>query len=533
MSPYLFVLVAEGLSALINIVVSKGDIHGIQIFRGTPKVSHLLFTGDYFLFYRATLTEVTNLMGLLRSYAEASGQEINMTKSEVFFSHNICRPAREDMACIMGVHQVLGTSMYLRLPSIIGRSKKANFAFIKDHLLKKINSWRGRSLSKAGKEVMTKLVLQAIPSYIMSDSVILDDIMKDIKKMLNCFWWGGINTNKGVMWLAWEKLMYSKKEGGLGFRDFNMDMVTKQGFHMMTKPKMLVSKVFKARYYPRSSFLEVSLGNNPSFVWRTLWRSRKFLTLGCRWSIGDVSRIKVMSEPWLRGMNKVAWEVLKGKCVYDINVDNVRLTNVKQWDVQEIRDVFTHDVANDILKVPLLEDVLEDSMVWKEEQNEVYRVKSSYWLLRSFQTNRLICREEGDWGSLWNIKAPPRAKHLLWRIFRGCLPTRKKLRQHFVQCTPNCQLCENSEEDECHVFFGCGTTNQSWRETGLYSNIEPCLNNFSDVNALILDICSIKDMRNAGRVAVLIWMIWNNRNNAIWNNDREEASKLGMQAYHT
>lgn len=40
-------------------------------------------------------------------------------------------------------------------------------------------------------------------------------------------------------------------------------------------------------------------------------------------------------------------------------------------------------------------------------------------------------------------------------------------------------------------------------------------------------------MRNLGRVAILIWMLWNNRNNAIWNNDREEALKLGMQAYHT
>lgn len=56
---------------------------------------------------------------------------------------------------------------------------------------------------------------------------------------------------------------------------------------MMKKPKKLVSKVLKARYYPISSFLEANLCNNPCFVWRGLWKSRKVLTLGCRWSIGD------------------------------------------------------------------------------------------------------------------------------------------------------------------------------------------------------------------------------------------------------
>lgn len=83
------------------------------------------------------------------------------------------------------------------------------------------------------------------------------------------------------------------------------------------------------------------------------------------------------------------------------------------------------------------------------------------------------------------------------------------------------------------MFFGCRTTNQSWRATCLCSTIEPRLHNFSDTKTLILDICSREDKRNVIRVAVLIWMLWKNRNNAIWNNDREETSKLGMQEYHT
>ncbi|XP_058766956.1 uncharacterized protein LOC131640587 [Vicia villosa] len=154
-----------------------------------------------------------------------------MTKSEVFFSNNLSNTTKEDLAVIMGVCHVLGTGNYLRLPSMIRRSKKATFSYIKDRIWKEINSWKGRSLSKAGKELMIKSILQVIPTYVMSMYIIPDGVIDDIEKMLNSFWWGwGSNNNKGIRWMTWEKLTCSKTEGGFGFRDlkaFNMAMVAK------------------------------------------------------------------------------------------------------------------------------------------------------------------------------------------------------------------------------------------------------------------------------------------------------------------
>ncbi|XP_058746610.1 uncharacterized protein LOC131619538 [Vicia villosa] len=54
----------------------------------------------------------------------------------------------------------------------------------------------------------------------------------------------------------------------------------------------------------------------------------------------------------------------------------------------------------------------------------------------------------------------------------------------------------------------------------------------TDVKSIILDICTNEDSRTAGRFAVMLDVIWNNRNNAIWNNESEEASKLGQQAFY-
>ncbi|GAU45528.1 hypothetical protein TSUD_400750 [Trifolium subterraneum] len=168
LSPYLFILVTECLTALIHQAVGRGDLHGVRICRGAPEVSHLLFADDCFLFCRANVAEVNELMRILHTYETASGQEVNLVKSEVFISRNMSQAAKEYLSRILGVKLVLSTGIYLGLPSMVGRSKKAIFSYIKDRIWKRINSWRGRALSKAGKEIMIKSVLQAIPSYVMS-----------------------------------------------------------------------------------------------------------------------------------------------------------------------------------------------------------------------------------------------------------------------------------------------------------------------------------------------------------------------------
>jgi hypothetical protein len=249
--------------------VARGDIHGVKVCRGAPMVSHLLFADDCFLFCRANLDETRKLMSILKTYEEASGQEINLTKSEVFFSRNLSLAAQEDLSRIMGVKHVLGTGTYLGLPSMVGRSKKSIFTFLKDRIWNRINSWRGRALSKAGKEVMIKSVLQSIPSYIMSIYLVPETLIKEIERMINSFWWGGGTNNGGIKWLAWDKMAFPKDYGGLGFRNlhhFNMAMVAKQGWNFITNPNTLVAKVYKARYFPNSSLFTSTLGHNPSYA---------------------------------------------------------------------------------------------------------------------------------------------------------------------------------------------------------------------------------------------------------------------------
>ncbi|GAU34086.1 hypothetical protein TSUD_255820 [Trifolium subterraneum] len=535
LSPYLFIIVAEGLTSLIKKAVDGGEIHGIKICRGAPSVSHLLFADDCFLFCRANLSETRKLMEILEVYEQASGQEINLTKSEVFFSRNFSRAAQEDLSNMMGVKHVMGTGAYLGLPSMVGRSKKETFAFIKDKIWKRINSWRSRHLSRAGTEIMIKSVLQAIPAYVMSIYLLPDSLIDDIERMINAFWWGGGDNNKGIRWLAWKRMACPKEEGGLGFRDFqlfNMAMLAKQGWNLINNPNSLVAKVFKARYFPHSSLLDSKLGNNPSFTWRSIWKSRKVLLHGCRWSIGDGSNIKVMGEPWLRVEDGGWVESPQNQCVYNLSIQQLMLPNSKHWDVDKIHSLFSERVANMILAVPLLHLVERDRVVWNEESDGIYSVRSGYRKLLKEKNSSSRPRGGEAWGALWKVHAPPKAKHLLWRICKECLPTRTRLRNRHVQCPIECPFCLVVPEEEWHMFFDCEGHKDAWSSAGLHQIIQTRFDKFYNISDLLFDICRLEDKQVAGKTATLLWCIWQNRNSNVWNNNKLSAQQVGIQAVH-
>ena len=68
---------------------------------------------------------------ILSTYELASGQAISLPKSEIYCSRNVPDDLKANITAILGVQVVLGTGKYLGLPSMIGRDRKATFAYIK------------------------------------------------------------------------------------------------------------------------------------------------------------------------------------------------------------------------------------------------------------------------------------------------------------------------------------------------------------------------------------------------------------------
>ena len=115
------------------------------------------------------------------------------------------------------------------------------------------------------------------------------------------FWWGQTGNKRKIHWKNWGVLTQPKK-GGMGFRDlknFNLAMLAKQGWRLIQEKDSLLYKFFKARYFPRTNFLDASNAPNCSYVWKSLMSAQPILKQGCCWRVGDGSTIRVLVDKWL------------------------------------------------------------------------------------------------------------------------------------------------------------------------------------------------------------------------------------------
>lgn len=188
MSPYLFLLVTEVLSLLMQQASDTKKIEGVQMNHNGPVISYLFFVNDTLIFLKAEKENCINLVHLIDDYCSVSGEQVNLHKSNVLFGGNIMAILAEELTNILGMDKVEDLGVYLGVPAIWGRSKRCGLAYVKGRLLGKIQGWKKSTLSLAGRDVLIKAVAQAIPTYPMNLFKFLMTFCKELDVMIADFW---------------------------------------------------------------------------------------------------------------------------------------------------------------------------------------------------------------------------------------------------------------------------------------------------------------------------------------------------------
>ncbi|XP_060959224.1 uncharacterized protein LOC115699974 [Cannabis sativa] len=417
LSPYLFILCTEGFSALLRDFGKRGRLHGCKVARGAPMVSHMLFADDSYIYCQASEEGILSMMELLDCFQIASGQQVNLQKSSLFFSLNTSLEDRNRISTIMGINEAGENSFYLGLPNTLGQNKTALLGFLKDKMRKKIQSWEGRFLSKAGKELLIKTVAQSLLSYAMNVFLLPIETCQEMEQLMYKFWWqASTKNNKGIHWKSWDRLTEHKSKGGMGFRnlrDFNISLLSKQGWRLLCQPHSLVGRIFKARYYKNGDFLSAELGANPSFVWRSILEAQDVVREGVRCRIGNGSSVSVLLDSWLPDVDnpKVTstHPALLSQCV-----NSLMITGEYAWDVDLVLDLFNNRDANLILSIPLSSSRVNDTWYWCLEKTGHFTVKSAYKFLQMRKETGSQPNSSLVWNGIWKLRVPPKHLNLLF-----------------------------------------------------------------------------------------------------------------------
>ncbi|GMI85140.1 hypothetical protein HRI_002183300 [Hibiscus trionum] len=529
LSPYLFLFCAEGLSALINAAKQNGEIKGVKVGRSGVTLTHLFFADDCILFGDTSSTGIQALKHLLLCYERISGQKINFDKSLIYFSSNVNPTDRQDIGNEYGVRISNNPENYLGLPTMVGRNKRGAFASLLDSTNRKVEGWSCRFLSMGGKEVFLKSVLQAIPIYAMQCFLFPLSLCHDLESIYCRFWWRNNGSKRGIHWARWESLCSPKDKGGMGFRDlakFNIAILAKQGWHLLTNPSSLLARVLKGRYFPTGNFLSANLGSNPSYTWKSIWCTRGLIEKGFGWRIGCGSAINIWTDPWITDDADGRVHNTPINPMFQ-RVSDLICPVTNNWKLDVVTSLFSNAQARNILQMKLPMHRQEDFIIWRADKSGTYSVRSGYKLLCVSNTNPygFSNHEQSTtvFRSLWLAKLPSKVKISVWRFCMNYLPTSVNL--HIRKLNPHlpCRFCGLQAESVFHLASNCPFTARIFSDLHILIPITAGEQNWLEWLANLFEPLS-SPMLNL--LIAAIWAIWTFRNKRVYENATHSPEEI-------
>ncbi|XP_075665092.1 uncharacterized protein LOC142634705 [Castanea sativa] len=215
-----------------------------------------------------------------------------------------------------------------------------------------------------------------------------------------------VGNERKIHWQRWEKLMLSKREGGMGFRDlraFNLAMLAKQGWRLLHDNNSLVFECLKARYFPRTHLFDAKESSNCSFVWKSIVAAFPIMKSGCCWRVGNGHSIQILGDKWIPN-----------------HPTNAHLHIIKD------------KVAKEVLR--------------------------GGWVAESSRG----CIGKGVWPKLWKLRIPNKIKVFGWRACNEILPTKLNLSKRRVIEDAMCPICLRFSKSVVHALWECDAARDVW-----------------------------------------------------------------------
>ncbi|GJS20249.1 RNA-directed DNA polymerase, eukaryota [Tanacetum coccineum] len=480
LSPYLFILVMESLHLSVCRAVNDRLFNGIRL-HGSLSLSHLFYADDALFIGEWSDANLRGIIQILKCFHLASGLHINLNKSQLL-GVGVPRATVEAMAISIGCSIMQNKFRYLgvMVGDCMSRFKAWEDVVIK--LRTRLSKWKAKTLSIGGRLTLLKSVLGASPLYTMSIFKVPKGVLKEMESIRNNFFKGAELSEKKITWVAWDKVLASKKKGGLGVSSYyalNRALLLKWVWRFVSQDDSLWFRVIQAIHGSRIDSQSI----HSSSLWSSI-----------------LKEVHVLKDRGFDFLEKCSKRVDRG------GVEKDQLTGLAA-----------------ILDTMSLSPSL-DRWVCSLSSDGDFCVKDA-------RTNidDMFLPSHND-STRWVKGVPIKINIFAWRARRDCLPTRLNLIRRGVTLeTASCPICLAGEEDVSHVFFRCPLAQAvlrricRWWEVvwQQWSSFSEWLDWFSDIR-LTSKVKSLLE----GVFMVAWWAIWGFRNRSIFETSPPNRSVI-------
>ncbi|GJW05294.1 RNA-directed DNA polymerase, eukaryota [Tanacetum coccineum] len=247
LSPFLFILLMESLHLSVSRAVNDGWFKGIRL-NDNISLSHLFYADDALFVGEWSDANLRGIIYILKCFYLASGLQINISKSQIM-GVGVPRNSVEAMAASIGCSFLESKFRYLGV--MVGECMSRHKAWddVVAKLRKRLSKWKAKTLSIGGRFTLLKSVLGASPLYTMSIFKVPKGVLKAMESIRSNFFKGADHSENKISWVAWDKILASKKKGGLGVSSYhalNRALLLKWVWRFVSQDGSLWFRIIKA-----------------------------------------------------------------------------------------------------------------------------------------------------------------------------------------------------------------------------------------------------------------------------------------------
>ena len=542
LSPFLFIIMAEVLGRLIQKQREQGAWKGIKITETVESLTHMQFVDDTFLGGEASVEEARVMRNTLELYGKVSGQFINWKKSEIFF-FNTPYNVRFRICRILDIKLGLMPNKYLGIPFFAGRNKADLWDTLIEKCQKKMEGWRGKWLTLAGRILMLQVVITAMPVFAMMCLEIPKKVIRTLERKMRKFFWNGANEENKIPLLAWEKICRPKEEGGAGLRDWscmNRALGAKLVWAVYENPHLYWVRILKGKYLDNMDNNRILTIRNPpkgSAIWNFMVSCREVIIKHITWQIGDGESAKFWEDSWnglevvgenirdneLKSYFKERW----GNTVKDYMTEKEGPVG-REWCWKDVsREELTEAQKEQMIQIFKDRNVVltkkKDKVIWCGSLSGKYSVKIGYNLLAETGRESFFSRD-----LCWNKDTLPKAGTFTWLAYKGRILTAERLRKIGINGPSRCPLCEKQEETIDHLLIQCQYAKKCWDIVQFKLRWQgPRAQTIREALDGWPRIAEKSTLSSIWLVApsLIIWELWKERNRRIFRGEKESLRR--------